>query len=153
MHQHSEDLQALNETLWLNIEDFELLSFDLARELFEYGEPIPDYSTCDIGRLEASLASPRQTFDGKLLYPDLPKQASILIYSIIKNHPFQNGNKRIGVMTLLTFLSLNHKWLIIHPDRLYKIAILISESKPEEKDKVLKRLTNTIRSHLEDSEF
>jgi death-on-curing protein len=48
---------------------------------------------------------------GKRLYPTLVATAAILFYLMIKNHPFQNGNKRIAITTLLTFLYNNNKWL------------------------------------------
>lgn len=152
MPKHSADLQTLN-TEWLDIQDFEYLCFNLAREQLTYSEPIPDYSTRDQAKLEASLSSPQHTFGGKFLYPTLPKQAAILFYSFNKNHAFQNGNKRIAIMTLLAFLSLNNKWLMMHPDDLYDIALNVSSSKREEKDLMLKELAELIEEHLEDSKF
>ena len=53
-----------------------------------------------------------QSFSGKDLYPTLATKASILFYLMIKNHPFQNGNKRIAITTLLTFLYENGKWIL-----------------------------------------
>lgn len=61
----------------------------------------------DDGLLDSALESPFQTFDGDDLYPDLQQKAARLGYSLISNHPFVDGNKRIGVHTMLTFLSLN----------------------------------------------
>ncbi len=135
---------------WLEPEDFEFLCFDLTRELMTYQEPIPDYSTRDNGLLESSLGAPKQTFEQKLLYPTLEKQASILFYSLIKNHPFRNGNKRIAVMAILTFLSLNGKWINIDPINLYKLACLVSESNPKDRDKIFKLITKTITENLVD---
>ncbi len=80
---------------WLEIEDFEFLCFEIARELLTFEEPILDYSTRDQALLESSLTSPKQTFGDKLFYPTLVKQAAILFYSLIKNHPFRNGNKEL----------------------------------------------------------
>jgi death-on-curing protein len=50
----------------------------------------------DLGLLEASLAQPRQTFGGIDLYPELIEKAAALGFSLIQNHPFVDGNKRIG---------------------------------------------------------
>lgn len=133
---------------WLEPEDFEFLCFDLARELMTYQEPIPDYSTRDNNLLESSLGAPKQTFAGKLLYPTLEKQAAILFYSLIKNHPFKNGNKRIAVMALLTFLSLNGKWINIDPLDLYTLAVAVSESNPKGKNKILKIIEKRIKENL-----
>lgn len=146
MQKPSEDSQPPKR--WLEAEDFQYLCFDLARELMSYGEPIPDYSTRDENLLSAALGAPRQTFGGAMLYPDLPEQASILLYTLIKNHPFRNGNKRIAVMTLLAFLSINDRWIDIDPIKLYEIATEVSKSKPADREKVFKTLVDLISKGL-----
>ncbi|MDO8570672.1 MAG: type II toxin-antitoxin system death-on-curing family toxin [Candidatus Daviesbacteria bacterium] len=135
---------------WLEPKDFEFLCFDLAKKLMSSREPIPDYSTRDNSLLESSLGAPKQTFSNKLLYPTLEKQTSILFYSLIKNHPFRNGNKRIAVMAILAFLSLNGKWIDIAPIDLYKLACKVSESDSKDKDKIFKLITKTIKANLTD---
>jgi death-on-curing protein len=61
----------------------------------------------DLGALESALAQPRMTFAGEELYPTLIEKASALGFSIIKNHPFVDGNKRTGHAAMETFLVLN----------------------------------------------
>lgn len=61
----------------------------------------------DFGLLESALAQPRMTFGGRELYHTLAEQAAALGFSLIKNHPFADGNKRIGHAALETFLVLN----------------------------------------------
>lgn len=61
----------------------------------------------DEGLLDAALAAPFQSFDGSEMYPSLQQKASRLAYGLIQNHPFVDGNKRIGVHAMLTFLALN----------------------------------------------
>ena len=61
----------------------------------------------DLGSLESALAQPRTTFDGVDLYPSLPEKAAALAHSLVGNHPFVDGNKRIGHAALETFLVLN----------------------------------------------
>lgn len=61
----------------------------------------------DKGLLESALEAPFQTFDGKDLYPALIQKAAQLGYSLISNHPFVDGNKRIGVHAMLVFLAAN----------------------------------------------
>lgn len=135
-------------TNWLTIEDFELLCFNLAREFLTFQEPIPDYSTRNNALLESSLGSLQQTFGGKLLYPTLEKQGAILFYSLIKNHPFKNGNKRIAVIALLAFLQLNNnRWLFITPLDLYNLAVSVSKSKPSQKDQQLKKIERFIKKN------
>lgn len=61
----------------------------------------------DLGALESALAQPRATFDGAELYPTLEDKAAALGFSLILNHPFVDGNKRIGHASLEVFLVLN----------------------------------------------
>ena len=61
----------------------------------------------DMGMLESALEAPFQTFDGKDLYPALIQKAARLGHSLVSNHPFVDGNKRIGIHTMLVFLAVN----------------------------------------------
>ena len=61
----------------------------------------------DIGLLESALAQPLMTFGGEDLYPTLVEKASALCFSLVKNHPFLDGNKRVGHAVMETFLVLN----------------------------------------------
>lgn len=61
----------------------------------------------DLGLLEASIAQPRQTFGGEDLYPGLIAKAAALGFSLIQNHPFIDGNKRIGHAAMEITLVLN----------------------------------------------
>jgi len=61
----------------------------------------------DLGALESALAQPRLTFGREELYPTIVEKASALGFSLIKNHPFVDGNKRTGHAALETFLVLN----------------------------------------------
>jgi len=61
----------------------------------------------DLGALESALAQPRGTFGDQDLYPSVAEKASALGFSLIRNHPFVDGNKRIGHAALEVFLVLN----------------------------------------------
>lgn len=61
----------------------------------------------DLGAIESAVAQPRMTFGGQDLYPDLIAKAAALGFSLICNHPFVDGNKRIGHAAMETFLLLN----------------------------------------------
>lgn len=61
----------------------------------------------DLGALESALAQPRQSFAGQDLYPTLTSKAAALCFSLVLNHPFIDGNKRIGHAAMETFLILN----------------------------------------------
>ena len=61
----------------------------------------------DEGMLGSALNAPFQTFDGKDVYPALQQKAAHLCFGLVKNHPFIDGNKRIGAHVMLVFLALN----------------------------------------------
>jgi death-on-curing protein len=61
----------------------------------------------DLNALESAVAQPRMTFGGQGLYPTVVEKASALGFSLVMNHPFVDGNKRIGHAAMETFLVLN----------------------------------------------
>jgi death-on-curing protein len=74
------------------------------RSLEEYGG---DPGVRDQGLLESAVAQPRARFGGSDLYPSLAEKAAALAFSLAKNHPFFDGNKRTGYGAMLVFLSRN----------------------------------------------
>jgi prophage maintenance system killer protein len=91
-----------------------------------------------------------QTFGGKEVYPSIEEKAANLLYFLIKDHPFVDGNKRIGAALFLWFLEKNEA--LYRPDGTKRIAdtalvamtLLIAESKPAEKDLLTRVLINLI---------
>lgn len=61
----------------------------------------------DTGRLESAVAQPRISFGGRDLYPSLIEKAGALCFSLVQNHPFVDGNKRLGHAAMEVFLILN----------------------------------------------
>lgn len=61
----------------------------------------------DAGGLQAAVARPQMTFGGEDLYPDLEDKAAALLHSLVMNHPFVDGNKRVGAMAAELFLAVN----------------------------------------------
>lgn len=61
----------------------------------------------DLGLLEAAVARPQAPFDGEDLYPDLATKAAALMASLVGNHPFVDGNKRVGITAAPIFLQRN----------------------------------------------
>ena len=61
----------------------------------------------DEGMLDSALNTPFQTFAGEDVYPSLRQKAARLCFGLVKNHPFADGNKRIGAHVMLVFLALN----------------------------------------------
>lgn len=88
---------------------------------------------------DSSINQIYQTFDGEDCYPTLEEKAAMLLYFLVKNHSFTDGNKRIGAACFLYFLNKNgilykDGLQIIDNATLFALTILIAESKPEEKD-------------------
>ena len=79
--------------------------------------------------LDFSLKSPFQTFDGNELYPDVFDKAAQLCYSLINNHPFVDGNKRMGIHLSLLFLKLNGQTLLFSQKELVECGLNIASGK------------------------
>lgn len=88
----------------------------------------------DLGLLESAMESPFQTFDDEEIYPSLIQKAARLCYSIVLNHPFVDGNKRIGIHTMLIFLALNGVEIFCTQQELIDIGLRLASGnlKPEE---------------------
>lgn len=84
------------------------------------------------GMLDSALNAPFQTFDGEDVYPSLQQKAAHLCFGLVKNHPFVDGNKRIGVHVMLVFLALN--------------GIELQHTQTELSDVILRLAADTIQS-------
>jgi death-on-curing protein len=136
----------------ITIADVEYLAFRLAKEHLAFDEPIPDFSTRFPHVLESCVITPFQSFSGKALYPTLVDKTAILFYLMIKNHPFQNGNKRIAITIVLTFLFDNGKWLKADAQELYNFTVWVAQSPAEFKKQVVEAIQQFIRNHLADAD-
>lgn len=102
-------------------------------------------------KLKAILGNILQTFDKKELYPSIEEKASHLLYFIIKDHPFVDGNKRIASVLFIYFLSKNNYLYKesgekkINDNALTALSLLIAISDRNEKDKLIKITTNLIK--------
>lgn len=135
----------------LNIEELEYEAVILAiksikQDLYSKGESVGLFGNEKDNSLEGILGNIYQTFDGEDLYPSLEEKAAHLIYFLIKNHPFSDGNKRIGSFLFLLFLQKNKSLSlnIPSPEALTAIALLIAESDPNQKDLIIKLVMNLI---------
>lgn len=125
--------------------------FALREEISFYrktGEPIPDITNEGESKIEAYLMMPFQTGFGKELYPDVYDKASILFYLIIKNHPLENGNKRMAIVAMILFLKKNKIDLKIDGEELYELSKFVAMSDPENKDKILEHIKLKIKSNM-----
>lgn len=135
--------------IYLSTELMEHMCHRLAVTFFaHYQEPIPPFEDHDEKLLDSSINLPKATYGRKELYPNISTKAAVLFYSIIKNHPFRNGNKRIGTAALLVFLYLNGYWIIDSKKGIYKQAVTVASSKSEDRDNILKHLEVWSKNHM-----
>lgn len=72
----------------------------------------------DLGLLQSALGTPRATFGGRFLHGSLHEMAAAYLFHLVRDHPFIDGNKRVGLAALLAFLGLNSRWLEADPGEL-----------------------------------
>lgn len=91
------------------------------------------------GNLEGIFGNVFQTVFGEDAYPSIEEKAAHLLYFVIKNHPFNDGNKRSGAFAFIWLLQKSGEPFLdkIHPETLATLTILIAESAPTEKDKMI----------------
>ncbi len=101
-------------------------------------------------KLLALLGNIGLTYDGKEVYPTLEEKAAHLLYFAVKNHPFVDGNKRIGALLFILFL-IENRFLLnkkgerkINDGALTAITLLVAESKPTQKEVMIKVIVNLI---------
>lgn len=80
----------------------------------------------DLGLLEAAVARPQATFDGEDLYADLATKAAALMASLVGNHPFVDGNKRVGIAAAAIFLQRNGQRLTATNEALEAITLAVA---------------------------
>jgi death-on-curing protein len=83
----------------------------------------------DLNALESAVNQPRQTFDQKDLYPDIIAKAAALCFSLVMNHPFVDGNKRVGHAAMETFLILNGYEIVASVDEQESIMLSLAAGK------------------------
>lgn len=132
----------------ITVKEVEYIAFQLAQQMLAFDEPIPDFSTRFPNILESCLATPFQSFSKKNLYPGLISKASVLFYLMIKNHPFQNGNKRNAMTTLFVFLYKNKKWIKVDSQELYNFTVWVAQSPPQFKDEVLNATEKFLKTNV-----
>jgi death on curing protein len=103
-------------TVYLSVEQVEELhELQLAR----YGGSA---GLRDRGALEAAVARPAMTFGGEDLYPDVAAKAAALMHSLVMNHPYVDGNKRVGAHSAIIFLLINEYHTDISPKELEEVT-------------------------------
>ena len=83
----------------------------------------------DFGLLDSAIESAYQTFDGKELYPTKEEKGARLGFNLVSNHAFVDGNKRIGLLVMLSFLAINGINLKFTDDELVFIGLSLADGK------------------------
>lgn len=83
---------------------------------------------------DSAINAPFQTFGGEQLYATIEQKAARLGFSLIKNHAFNDGNKRIGILVMLTFLELNGIMIDASDDELISIGLSVADNRMNDKD-------------------
>jgi death-on-curing protein len=102
-----------------------------AHQIARYGGAL---GVRDQGLLESALAMPAATFAGESLHPSLPEQAAAYLFHLVKNHPFVDGNKRVGLACSLAFLRLNGIRVRATDDDLVGIVVGVAEGRRSKAD-------------------
>jgi death-on-curing family protein len=102
--------------------------------------------------LDSILSGLNQTFDGKEVYPTIESKAAHILYLVIKNHPFSDGNKRSASLLFILFLQMNDYLFTEDGERkfndnaLVALALLIAQSDPAEKEQMIRLTMHLIQS-------
>ena len=124
----------------------------MATQLKKTGEEMGLFGAEKDDSLKGSLKSIYQTVGGKDAYPSVEEKAAHLLYFVIKNHPFVDGNKRIGASLFLWFLDRNGCLYRddgnkrIADNALVALTLMVAESNPDEKEMMVKVIVNLINS-------
>ena len=97
----------------------------------------------DEGLLDSAIHASLQSFGGEELYPTLLEKAARLWYGLIKNHPFIDGNKRIGTHAMLVFLDINHETILYEDEDLINAALSVADGTMS-----YERLLQWLREHV-----
>ncbi len=106
------------------------------------------YEVRNTGKLESSIAQPFQKVGGEDLYPTLISKAAMLYYFCIKNHPFEDGNKRMGIFALIIYLAKNGYWLDATNEDLFNLTVRTAASGMNEKDEVVSEIESFVEENI-----
>lgn len=140
----------VNITYEINYSEAKAAIATLKQQLKEKKEATDFFGNEKDESFQGTLKSVVQTFGGEYVYPSIEEQAAHLLYFIIKNHPFTDGNKRIGAFLFIWFLEKNkHRFkqsgeLKINDNALVALALLVAQSDPAEKELMIKLITQLI---------
>ena len=103
------------------------------------------------GVLEGAIVQPFQQVGGQDLYPEFLDKAAAIFYFCIKNHPLEDGNKRLALLLLLVFLYKNGYWIKCSNEDLYNFTIKVASSKTEDIHNTFSYIKSFLEEHIHDN--
>ena len=97
----------------------------------------------DAGLLDSALAQPRMTFGGEDFYPGVEEKAAALAFSLINNHPFHDGNKRVGHAAMVLFLDMNDCDFVDVLEEQERVILAVAASEMEREE-----FTGWVKAHV-----
>ncbi len=88
----------------------------------------------DINLLESALATPAATFENTLLHTDINEMAAAYLFHIVRNHPFIDGNKRVGIVSAFVFLALNGYEFVAPAGDIYDFVMALAQGERSKTD-------------------
>lgn len=117
---------------------------EFKNSLLAIGEATTLFGNQRNDQLHSILANLEQTMFGEELYKSVEEKAANLLYMVIKDHPFSDGNKRIGSFLFVLYLQLNKLANSINNIGLTSLALLVAESDPAQKDLIIRLIINLL---------
>ena|SRR5665213_486961 len=131
---------------YLDKEIVQQICHKIAEDIFENKEPLGTFSDHEDDKLDSCLNLPRQKAFGFDLYPTLIDKAAILYYTLNRNHPFGNGNKRISAASLVVFLFINNVRLVTSRNDFFEKTLWLAKT-TDEFDAVKNELMRWLLEH------
>lgn len=122
----------------------------LKQTLIQKGEATELFGQLRGDGIASAIATIEQGFGDEVFYPNIANRAAHLFYFVIKNHPLADGNKRTGSFLFLWYLRINQHLLakpvesLINDNTLVALALLLAESKPEQKELIIRLVEHFI---------
>lgn len=138
----------------LCFEDVLVAIAQLKQSLIVKGEATELFGQLRSDGLASAIATIEQGFGDELFYPNVASRAAHLLYFVIKNHPLADGNKRTGSFLFLWYLRINQAFLskpveqLINDNTLVALALLVAESRPEQKELMIRLIEHFIQLKL-----
>lgn len=85
-----------------------------------------EHGVRDIGLLESAVAQPKATFGGEYLHKDIFEMAAAYLFHIVQNHPFFDGNKRVGAVAAMVFLDVNGTEIDAPKGSIYELTMSVA---------------------------